>query len=69
MTEGLWDLQQFRPSELEAWDALRSTAITLVQPVAEAALLEELAEAPATFAAAHPDAHRLEPDEDALAQP
>jgi hypothetical protein len=69
VTEGLWEVQQFRHSDQQAWDALRSTAITLVQPVAEAALLEELAEAPATFAAAHPDAHRLEPDEDALAQP
>ena len=69
MTEGLWDLQQFRPSDQQAWDALRSTAITRVQPVAEAALLEELAEALAWFAAARPDAPRLELDEDALAQP
>jgi hypothetical protein len=64
VTDLLWDVEQFRPCEQEDWDALRSAATTRVQQVAEAALLEGLAEALATFAAAYPDAPRVGPDDD-----
>jgi hypothetical protein len=39
VTDGLWDVESLRPTEQEAWDALRSAAITRVERVAEAALL------------------------------
>ena len=58
VARGLWDLDDFRPSELERYDALLSAAIGGAQREAERALLDAFARALATFAAEHPDAPR-----------
>jgi hypothetical protein len=56
--DGLWNTDDFRPSELDRYDALLSEALTLVRREAESRLLDALVEALTTFAVEHPDAPR-----------
>ncbi len=56
--DGLWDTDDFRPSELDRLDGLLSAAGTAVRREAEAKLLDALVTALAAFAAEHPDAPR-----------
>lgn len=59
MTEGLWELDEFRAAELDRYDALRSAAIRDVQRRAEADLLDAIADALVEFVISCPDAPRV----------
>jgi hypothetical protein len=56
--DGLWNVDDFRPSELDRYDGLLSEATTRVRQAAEAMLLEAVIEALITFAADYPEAPR-----------
>jgi hypothetical protein len=58
VTEGLWAIDDLRPSELLAYEQARSGACTQVHHAAEAMLLDALVDALVHFAAEHPDAPR-----------
>jgi len=58
VTEGLLVIEDLRPSELEAYERMRSAACTQVHHAAEAMLLDALATKMARFIAEHPDAPR-----------
>ena len=58
VSDGLYLVEEFRPSERDDWEALRSAAITRVQREAEIALLDALADAMVEFGGAHPEARR-----------
>ena len=57
-TDRLWDTADFRPSELDRYDALLSSAATTVRRSAEASILEAIVAALVVFAAERPDALR-----------
>ena len=57
---GLWETADFRPSELDRYDALLSAAGTMARRAAEAILLEAIVDALVVFAAEHPAAPRGE---------
>ena len=57
-TDDLWDTDDFRPSELDRYDALLSAAGTTVRRSAEVTLLEAIVAALVVFATEHPDAPR-----------
>ena len=56
--DGLWQTDDFRPSELDRYDGLMSAATTRVRRAAEAMLLDAVIEALITFAAEYPEAPR-----------
>jgi hypothetical protein len=56
--DGLWQTDDFRPSELDRYDGLLSEATTRVRGAAEAMLLDAVIEALITFAAEYPEAPR-----------
>ena len=55
---GLWNVDDFRPSELDRYDGLLSEATTRVRRAAETMLLDAVIEALITFAAEYPEAPR-----------
>jgi hypothetical protein len=57
-TDGLYVIDDFRPSELDGFEAARSLACQTVQRVAEAMLLQALTDALVGFAVEHPAAPR-----------
>jgi hypothetical protein len=56
--DGLWNVDDFRPSELDRYDGLISAATTRVRRTAEAMLLDAVIEALISFAAEYPEAPR-----------
>jgi len=56
--DGLWNVDDFRPSELDRYDGLLSEATTRVRRAAETMLLDAVIEALITFAAEYPEAPR-----------
>jgi hypothetical protein len=56
--DGLWNVDDFRPSELDRYDGLLSAATTRVQRAAETMLLDAVIEALIIFAAEYPEAPR-----------
>lgn len=56
--DGLWATDDFRPSELDRYDALLSAASVRVRQAAEAMLLDAVISALTRFAHEHPDAPR-----------
>ena len=58
VARGLFNLDEFRPSELERYDALLSAAVTQVQREAEVRFVEAVTAALVAFAGEHPDAPR-----------
>ena len=56
--DGLWQTDDFRPSELDRYDGLLSAATTGVRREAEATLLDAVIAALISFAAEFPDAPR-----------
>jgi hypothetical protein len=58
VADGLWAIDDFRPSEVDRYDALLSEATVRVRQIAEAALLDAVIDALAAFAIACLDAPR-----------
>jgi len=56
--DGLWNVDEFRPSELDRYDGLLSAATTRVRREAEATLLDAVTAALTVFAAEYPEAPR-----------
>ena len=56
--DGLWQTDDFRPSELDHWDQWLSEATTRVRRAAEAMLLDAVIAALIVFAAEYPEAPR-----------
>lgn len=56
--DGLWAVDDFRPSEADRCDALLSEATVRVRRIAEAQLLDAVIDALVAFAIAYPDAPR-----------
>ena len=56
--DGLWQTDDFRPSELDRYDGLMSAATTRVRREAEAMLLDAVIAALISFAAEYPEAPR-----------
>ena len=56
--DGLWNVDEFRPSELDRYDGLLSAATTRVRQAAEATLLDAVIAALISFAAEYPEAPR-----------
>jgi hypothetical protein len=56
--DGLWNVNDFRPSELDRYDDLFSEATIRVRRAAEAMLLDAVIEAMTMFAAEYPEAPR-----------
>jgi hypothetical protein len=56
--DGLWNVDDFRPSELDRYDGLLSVAAVRVRREAEATLLDAVIEALISFAAEYPEAPR-----------
>jgi hypothetical protein len=56
--DGLWNVDDFRPSELDRHDRLLSDATTRVRQVAETLLVEAVIAALTAFAAEYPEAPR-----------
>jgi hypothetical protein len=56
--DGLWNVDDLRPSELDRYDGLMSAATTRVRRAAEAMLLDAVIEALITFGAEYPEAPR-----------
>jgi hypothetical protein len=56
--DGLWETDDFRPSELDRYDGLLSSATTRVRREAEATLLDAIIAALFSFAAEYPEAPR-----------
>jgi hypothetical protein len=56
--DGLWNVDDFRPSELDRYDGLMSAATVRVRQAAETMLLDAVIEALIVFAAEFPEAPR-----------
>ena len=56
--DGLWQTDDFRPSELDRYDDLLSVATTRVRRAAEAMLLDAVIAALITFGTEYPEAPR-----------
>ena len=56
--DGLWNVDEFRPSELDRYDGLLSAATTRVRREAEATLLDAVIAALTALAAEYPEAPR-----------
>ena len=56
--DGLWQTDDFRPSELDRYDGLLSETTSRVRRAAEAMLLDAVIEALMNFAAEYPEAPR-----------
>ena len=56
--DGLWKVDDFRPSELDRYDGLLSAATTRVRRAAETMLLDAVIAALTVFAAEYPEAPR-----------
>ena len=56
--DGLWNTDDFRPSELDPYDGLMSAATTRVRRATEAMLLDAVIAALIIFAAEYPEAPR-----------
>ena len=56
--DGLWNVDDFRPSELDRYDGLMSAATTRVRRATEAMLLDAVIAALTVFAAEYPEAPR-----------
>jgi hypothetical protein len=56
--DGLWNTDDFRPSELDRYDGLLSAATSRVRRAAEAMLLDAVIAALTMFAAEFPEASR-----------
>jgi hypothetical protein len=56
--DGLWNVDEFRPSELDRYDGLLSVATTRVRRAAETMLLDAVIEVLIIFAAEYPEAPR-----------